>query len=222
MGLKSGFHVLIVDDNSPDGTGSLVDLAADDFPDRVHIIRRQGKMGLGTAYIAGFKWAIDKGYQLVCEMDADFSHDPRDLDRLFEACSENGTDVVIGSRYVKGGSLVNWPLDRKILSYGASVYVRLVTGMPIKDPTAGFICYRREVLENIDLDQARFVGYAFQIEMKYKSYLKGYYLRELPITFTDREKGVSKMNKTIVSEAIKGVIQLRLQSRKFKSEGSSK
>jgi len=172
---------------------------------------RTEKKGLGTAYIHGFRWALARDYQYIFEMDADFSHNPTDLLRLYEACHNNAADVAIGSRYVKGVNVVNWPLQRILLSYGASVYVRLITGMPVKDPTAGFVCYRRKVLENIGLDSVRFVGYAFQIEMKYRAYLRKFAIAEVPIIFTDRTKGKSKMNKSIIREAIFGVIRMRFE-----------
>ncbi|HMQ50401.1 MAG TPA: polyprenol monophosphomannose synthase [Saprospiraceae bacterium] len=210
--LSPSFHLLVVDDGSPDGTAQLVKALQQEFPDRLFLLERAGKLGLGTAYIAGFKWGLQQGYHYFFEMDADFSHDPKDLVRLREACAEGKADLSIGSRYVKGGKLANWPFDRILLSYGASLYVRLITWMPVKDPTAGFICYKREVLEMIDLDKIHFVGYAFQIEMKFAAYRLGFKLKEIPITFTDRIEGVSKMSKGIVQEAIKGVIQMRFRS----------
>ena len=204
------FHVLIVDDNSPDGTADIVKDLQTKFNGTLHILEREGKQGLGTAYIAGFKWALEREeYSIIYEMDADFSHDPKDLLRLRDVCNQPGVDIVVGSRYVRGGRLVNWPFDRKVLSMGASLYVRIITGMPVKDPTAGFISYTREALSSINLDEVKFVGYAFQIEMKYRGYLKGFVIREIPITFSERQKGNSKMNKSIISEAIKGVLQLR-------------
>lgn len=203
------FHVLIVDDGSPDGTGILVKEQMRNYPSKLHLIERRGKMGLGTAYIAGFKWALARDYDFICEMDADFSHDPQDLNRLQNACHKKNADVAIGSRYVKGGKSVNWTIDRRILSYGASLYVRAVTGMRIKDSTAGFICYRRRVLQDLNLDEIQFTGYAFQIEMKYAALKLGYKLIELPITFKDRVVGVSKMSKNIIQEAVWGVLQLR-------------
>lgn len=207
---NEGFHILIVDDNSPDGTAKKVQELQGEYPNRLFLEIRTEKKGLGTAYIHGFKWALARNYEYIFEMDADFSHNPADLLRLYEAC-ENGADVAIGSRYVKGVNVVNWPLARILLSYGASIYVRVITGMKIKDPTAGFVCYRRRVLEAIELDTVRFVGYAFQIEMKYRAYLKKFRIEEVPIIFTDRTKGKSKMNKSIIREAIFGVIAMRFK-----------
>lgn len=206
--LEVDFHVLIVDDDSPDGTADEVKNWQLKYPNKVHMLQRKGKLGLGTAYIAGFKFALDKGYEYIFEMDADFSHNPKDLLRLFKAC-QDGADISIGSRYVKGGGLENWPLDRKLLSYGASIYVRSITWMMIKDPTAGFVCYTNKVLSTFDLNKIRFIGYAFQIEMKYSAWKNGFKLVELPIIFKDRELGHSKMNSNIVSEAMKGVISMR-------------
>ena len=206
--LETNFHVLIVDDNSPDGTAEEVKNWQLKHPNKVYMLQRKGKLGLGTAYIAGFKFALDKGYEYIFEMDADFSHNPKDLLRLFKACQE-GADLSIGSRYVKGGGLENWPLDRKLLSLGASIYVRFITWMMIKDPTAGFVCYTNKVLSTFDLNKIRFIGYAFQIEMKYSAWKNGFKLVELPIIFKDRELGHSKMNSNIVSEAMKGVISMR-------------
>ncbi|MDG1101310.1 MAG: polyprenol monophosphomannose synthase [Saprospiraceae bacterium] len=206
--LETNFHVLIVDDNSPDGTAEEVKNWQLKHPNKVYMLQRKDKLGLGTAYIAGFKFALDKGYEYIFEMDADFSHNPKDLLRLFKACQE-GADLSIGSRYVKGGGLENWPLDRKLLSFGASIYVRFITWMMIKDPTAGFVCYTNKVLSTFDLNKIRFIGYAFQIEMKYSAWKNGFKLVELPIIFKDRELGHSKMNSNIVSEAMKGVISMR-------------
>ena len=206
--LETNFHVLIVDDNSPDGTAEEVKNWQLKHPTKVYMLQREGKLGLGTAYIAGFKFALEKGYEYIFEMDADFSHNPKDLLRLFKACQE-GADLSIGSRYVKGGGLENWPLDRKLLSLGASIYVRFITWMMIKDPTAGFVCYTNKVLSTFDLNKIRFIGYAFQIEMKYSAWKNGFKLVELPIIFKDRELGHSKMNSNIVSEAMKGVISMR-------------
>ena len=206
--LEVDFHVLIVDDDSPDGTADEVKNWQLKHPNKVHMLQRKGKLGLGTAYIAGFKFALDKGYEYIFEMDADFSHNPKDLLRLFKTC-QDGADISIGSRYVKGGGLENWPLDRKLLSYGASIYVRSITWMMIKDPTAGFVCYTNKVLSTFDLNKIRFIGYAFQIEMKYSAWKNGFKLVEVPITFKDRELGHSKMNSNIVSEAMKGVISMR-------------
>ncbi len=210
--LSDGFHVLIVDDGSPDGTASIVKEMMRSGANELFILERKGKLGLGTAYIAGFRWGLERQYDYLFEMDADFSHNPKDLLRLKSACVEKGADLAVGSRYVKGGKLENWPLDRILLSYGASLYVRLVTFMNVKDPTAGFICYSRKVLEAIDLDKIRFVGYAFQIEMKFAAHTLGFKISEVPITFADRVEGESKMNTSIVSEAIKGVLQMRWKS----------
>lgn len=210
MSLPNNFHVLVVDDNSPDGTASVVSELQQHYPQRLFLEVREGKNGLGTAYVHGFKWALARSYAYIVEMDADFSHNPQDLPRLLKAC-EGGVDVAIGSRYVTGVNVVNWPLNRVLLSYFASVYVRLITGMKIKDTTAGFVCYRRKVLESIDLNKIRFVGYAFQIEMKYRAYAKKFVIEEVPIIFTDRTKGESKMSKGIIREAILGVIVLRFK-----------
>ena len=204
------FHILIVDDNSPDGTADKVRELQNIYPNRLFLEVRTEKKGLGTAYIYGFQWALARDYEYIFEMDADFSHNPTDLLRLYEACQQ-GANVAIGSRYVKGVNVVNWPLQRILLSYGASIYVRVITGMKIKDPTAGFVCYHRRVLESIDLNTIRFVGYAFQIEMKYRAYLKKFKITEVPIIFTDRTKGKSKMNKSIIREAIFGVIGMRFK-----------
>ncbi|MEJ2584410.1 MAG: polyprenol monophosphomannose synthase [Robiginitalea sp.] len=209
--LPRTYHVLIVDDGSPDGTADRVRELQLEFPDSLHLEVRKGKTGLGTAYIHGFKWALKRPYEYIFEMDADFSHRPTDLPRLHRACLD-GADVAIGSRYKKGVNVVNWPLKRILLSYGASIYVKLVTGMKINDPTAGFICYNRRVLEAIDLDQVRFVGYAFQIEMKFRAYIKKFRLQEVSIIFTDREKGESKMSKTIIWEAVFGVVSMKIRS----------
>ncbi|MEM9143437.1 MAG: polyprenol monophosphomannose synthase, partial [Bacteroidota bacterium] len=209
--LNHNFHVLIVDDNSPDGTAAVVQEMQAAFPEKLFLEIRQEKSGLGTAYIHGFKWAISRAYEHIFEMDADFSHNPGDLLRLLRA-AKNGADVVVGSRYKRGVNVVNWPLYRVLLSYGASVYVKMVTGMRVHDPTAGFVCYKRHVLENIDLDSVRFVGYAFQIEMKFRAYLKKYRIEEVSIIFRDREKGKSKMSSSIISEAIFGVFMMKLRS----------
>lgn len=210
--LPHDFHILIVDDGSPDGTADLVREQQQQFPGRLHMVERSGKLGLGTAYIAGFRWGLERDYEYFFEMDADFSHNPQDLVRLYKACAEQGGDMSVGSRYVKGGKLENWPWDRILLSYGASLYVRVITFMPVKDPTAGFVCYTRRVLEAIDFDKIRFVGYAFQIEMKFATRQLGYKIVEVPITFTDRIEGVSKMSKGIVKEAVLGVMQMRWRS----------
>lgn len=211
--LHKNFHVLIVDDNSPDKTADKVEELQKEFEGRLFISVRKKKSGLGTAYVHGFKWALKHQYEFVFEMDADFSHNPKDLERLYEACHFNGADLAIGSRYVTGVNVVNWPLSRVLLSYFASVYVRMITGMKIMDATAGFICYRREVLEKINLDKIKFIGYAFQIEMKYRAYAKNFNIQEVPVIFTDRTKGQSKMSGSIIKEAIFGVISLRF--RKF-------
>nr|WP_299338599.1 polyprenol monophosphomannose synthase [Allomuricauda sp.] len=213
--LKKDFHILVVDDNSPDGTSDNVRELQIQFPDRLFLEVRKEKSGLGTAYIHGFKWALANGYDYIFEMDADFSHRPADLLRLHRACL-NEADVAVGSRYKKGVNVVNWPLFRILLSYGASFYVKLITGMKVHDPTAGFVCYRREVLESINLDNVRFIGYAFQIEMKFRAYLKGFNIEEVSIIFTDRINGKSKMNSSIVREAVFGVITMKLRSIFFK------
>ncbi|MFK8271550.1 polyprenol monophosphomannose synthase [Capnocytophaga stomatis] len=206
------FHILIVDDNSPDKTAEKVRELQQIFPEKLFLKVRTEKKGLGTAYIHGFKWALQYNYDYIFEMDADFSHNPADLLRLWKECTENGSNMAIGSRYVKGVNVVNWPLQRILLSYGASLYVRIITGMKIYDPTAGFICYSRKVIEAIELDKVEFVGYAFQIEMKYKAYLKRFKITEVPIIFTDRAKGKSKMNGSIIKEAIWGVIAMKLRN----------
>ena len=210
--LDMPFHILIVDDGSPDGTAQLVKNHQAYYPDMLHIVERKGKLGLGTAYIAGFRWGIERGYDYICEMDADFSHSPNDLPRLVRACTEGSANMSVGSRYVKGGDVKNWTWDRILLSYGASWYVRSVLWLPVADPTAGFVCYSREVLETIDLNKIRFIGYAFQIEMKFAAHTLGYKIAEVPIKFVDRVEGVSKMNMSIFSEAIKGVLQMRWSS----------
>ena len=212
LNLSIHTHLLIVDDNSPDGTGKRIKELQSAHQDKLHLLERSGKLGLGTAYIMGFKWAIEKGYLYICEMDADFSHNPDDLPRLFSACNHDKADVAIGSRYISGVNVVNWPMSRVLISYFASVYVRLITRMKVRDATAGFVCYRREVLEVIDLDRIKFKGYAFQIEMKFKAWKYGFNVVELPIIFTDRREGTSKMSGKIVSEAIFGVIRLKVGS----------
>jgi dolichol-phosphate mannosyltransferase len=209
MEYPQGFHILIVDDGSPDGTGQLVKDLQASYLDRLFIMERIGKQGLGTAYIAGFKWAIQRNYQYIFEMDADFSHPTDKLVDLFNACYIGGADVAVGSRYVRGGSVKNWPWNRIFISYGASVYTRLITFMPVKDCTAGFVCYKKEVLENISLDTIQFIGYAFQIEMKYRAWKQGYKIKEVPITFIDRLEGYSKMSKGIVKEAVFGVWKMK-------------
>ena len=210
--LDKAFHVLIIDDGSPDGTAAIVKDLQKVNKTSLHIIERTGKLGLGTAYIRGFQWGLKHGYNYIFEMDADFSHNPKDLIRLWEACSQPGIGMSVGSRYVKGGKLENWPWDRIFLSYGASIYVRMITWMPVKDPTAGFVCYRREALEMLDFDKIRFVGYAFQIEMKFATRTLGFKIKEIPITFTDRVLGVSKMNTSIISEAVFGVLNMKWRS----------
>lgn len=210
--LPHPFHVLIVDDGSPDGTATLIKEQQRVFPDKLFLIERKGKLGLGTAYIAGFRWGLAREYQYFFEMDADFSHPPADLVRLYEACAKQGADLAVGSRYVRGGKLENWPMDRILLSYGASLYVRVITGMPVKDPTAGFVCYRRRVLETMDLEAIRFIGYAFQIEMKFTARRLGFSIVEVPITFSDRIEGSSKMSKGIVKEAVLGVLKMKWRS----------
>ncbi len=211
INLDKGYHILIIDDGSPDGTAQLVKSLFSTFPGQLFLEERHGKQGLGTAYIHGFRWALEKGYRYIFEMDADFSHNPTDLERLYQACI-SGADVAVGSRYIKGGAVANWPANRILLSKGASLYTRIITWMPIKDPTAGFVCYRREVLENINLDNISFVGYAFQIEMKFAAWKLGFKVKEVPITFIDRQEGVSKMNKGIIKEGVWGVLELRWQS----------
>ncbi len=208
LSFETGYHILVIDDGSPDGTADIVRGIIATTPGRVFIECRAGKLGLGTAYIHGFKWALANGYDFIIEMDADFSHDPKDLDRLIAACTQ-GADVAVGSRYVKGGSTENWPLDRKIYSQGGSAYTRIITGMPVKDPTAGFVCYKREVLASIQLDNIKFIGYAFQIEMKFASWRLGFKIKEVPIKFVDRKIGVSKMTKGIIKEAIIGVLKMQ-------------
>ncbi|MCD7937680.1 MAG: polyprenol monophosphomannose synthase [Tannerellaceae bacterium] len=210
--LEKVFHILIVDDGSPDGTASIVKELQSEFPDRLFLIERSGKLGLGTAYICGFKWGLGQGYDFIFEMDADFSHNPADLPRLYEACTVEGADVAVGSRYCNGVNVVNWPLGRVLMSYFASVYVRMVTGMKVQDTTAGFKCYRRIVLETIELDRIRFKGYAFQIEMKFTAYKFGFRIIEVPIIFINRVLGVSKMNTSIFGEALFGVLYLKWKS----------
>ena len=210
--LEKVFHILIIEDGSPDGTANIVKTLQQEFPERLFMIERKGKLGLGTAYIAGFKWSLEHNYEYIFEMDADFSHNPADLPRLYKACAEEGADVSIGSRYVSGVNVVNWPMGRVLMSYFASKYVRFITGLPIHDTTAGFKCYRREVLQTIDLDGIRFKGYAFQIEMKFTAYKCGFKIVEVPVIFINRELGTSKMNSSIFGEAVFGVIKLKMHS----------
>ena len=212
FGMNHNFHVLVVDDSSPDGTAQIVKDLQANYPGQLFIEERKGKLGLGTAYIHGFKWALEKGYQFICEMDADFSHNPDDLERLYNACKNAGADVAVGSRYVSNGKVANWPWERVFLSKGASLYTRLITWMPVMDPTAGFVCYKREVLEAMNLDGISFIGYAFQIEMKFAAWKLHFKIKEVPITFVDRKFGQSKMNKSIVKEGIFGVLKLRWKS----------
>lgn len=209
MSLEGDFHVLIVDDGSPDGTADIVRSLQSEFPQSLHIVCRSGKLGLGTAYIFGFKWALERTYNYIFEMDADFSHNPEDLLRLYDACTNGGADLAVGSRYVKGGKLVNWPLDRKLISKGGALYTKLITWMPVNDPTAGFVCYKSKVLQKIPLDNVQFVGYAFQVEMKYRAWKLGFRIKEVPITFVDRTEGTSKMSSNIVKEAMLGVWKMR-------------
>ena len=213
MNLKENFHVLIIDDGSPDGTANIVRSLFTEYPGKLFLEERKGKLGLGTAYIHGFKWCLQKGYQYIFEMDADFSHNPKDLIRLHDACVK-GAGVSVGSRYVKGGAVENWPANRIALSRGASFYTQAITWMPVKDPTAGFVCYKREVLEKINLNKINFIGYAFQIEMKFTAWKLGFKVAEVPITFIDRKLGASKMNKGIIKEGILGVLQLKMMSMK--------
>lgn len=212
FGLEKEFHILIIEDGSPDGTAAIVKKLQEEFPERLFMVERKGKLGLGTAYIAGFKWALAHHYEYIFEMDADFSHNPQDLPRLYKACAEEGGDVAIGSRYVSGVNVVNWPMGRVLMSYFASKYVRFITGIPVHDTTAGFKCYRRCVLQTIDLDNIRFKGYAFQIEMKFTAYKCGFKIIEVPVIFINRELGTSKMNGSIFGEAVFGVIKLKLNS----------
>ena len=217
MGLEHGFHILVIDDGSPDGTADIVKrLKKEVFPERLFLLERSGKLGLGTAYLMGFKWALEHGYEYIFEMDADFSHNPDDLPRLYHACAVEGADLSIGSRYISGVNVVNWPIGRILMSYFASVYVRLITGMPVRDTTAGFVCYHRRVLETINLNTVRFKGYAFQIEMKYSAYKLGFKLKEVSVIFVNRVLGTSKMNTSIFGEALFGVIQLKIDAWKGK------
>ena len=217
MGLEHGFHILVIDDGSPDGTADIVKrLKKEVFPERLFLLERSGKLGLGTAYLMGFKWALEHGYEYIFEMDADFSHNPDDLPRLYHACAVEGADLSIGSRYISGVNVVNWPIGRILMSYFASVYVRVITGMPVRDTTAGFVCYHRRVLETINLNKVRFKGYAFQIEMKYSAYKLGFKLKEVSVIFINRVLGTSKMNSSIFGEALFGVLQLRIDAWKGK------
>ena len=212
--LEGEYHVIVIEDRSPDGTASIVKRLMEEFPQRLFIIERTGKLGLGTAYITGFKWAVDHGYDYIFEMDADFSHNPEDLPRLYEACAVGGADLAIGSRYCNGISVINWPIGRVIMSYYASVYVRTILGMRVYDTTAGFKCYKRKVLETIDLDNIRMKGYGFQIEMKYSTYRLGFKIQEVPIIFVDRKEGTSKMSSGIFGEAFWGVMLLKMRKIK--------
>ena len=221
FGLEKTFHILIIEDGSPDGTAAIVKELQKEFPERLFMIERKGKLGLGTAYICGFKWAVEHKYDYIFEMDADFSHNPNDLPRLYNACANEGNDVAIGSRYVSGVNVVNWPMGRVLMSYYASKYVRFITGIKVKDTTAGFKCYRREVLETIELDKVRFKGYAFQIEMKFTAHKCGFKIKEVPVIFVNRELGTSKMNSSIFGEAVFGVMRLRWDGwfRKYPKRG---
>ena len=210
--LNLGYHVLVIDDNSPDGTAHIVKDLFTRYPGQLFLEERKGKQGLGTAYIHGFRWAVSRKYDFIFEMDADFSHNPADLERLYEACKHDGADLSIGSRYVPGGKIENWPFDRHLYSKGGSLYTRLITWMPVKDPTAGFMCYTRKVLETINLDAIRFVGYAFQIEMKFAAWKLGFKIQEVPIVFVDRKVGVSKMSKGILKEGVLGVLKIQWNS----------
>jgi dolichol-phosphate mannosyltransferase len=210
--LHQQFHVLVIDDGSPDGTAQIVKNLFNSYPGQLFLEERKGKLGLGTAYIHGFKWCMARGYDYIFEMDADFSHNPKDLDRLYKACKEEGGDVSVGSRYVPGGKIENWPVDRHIYSRGGALYTKIITWMPVNDPTAGFVCYKRKVLESINLEKIRFVGYAFQIEMKFAAWKLGFKIKEVPIVFVDRKVGVSKMNKGILKEGILGVLEIQWQS----------
>ncbi len=212
--LPKVFHLLIVEDNSPDGTGAIIKSLMSEYEGKLFILERKGKLGLGTAYIDGFKWALSKGYEYIFEMDCDFSHNPDDLLRLYNACADGGADVAIGSRYIKGVNVVNWPMGRVLMSYGASMYVRFILGVPIQDTTAGFKCYKAVVLRSIDLDAVKFMGYAFQIEMKYTAWKLGFKIAEVPIIFTDRTEGTSKMSSHIFKEAFLGVMSLRFKKIK--------
>ncbi|MEN9458838.1 MAG: hypothetical protein RL135_1428 [Bacteroidota bacterium] len=210
--LNQGYHVLVIDDGSPDGTAAIVKQLIQVYPNQLFLEERKGKLGLGTAYIHGFKWCLSRAYQYIFEMDADFSHDPNDLERLYISCKTDGAQVSVGSRYVKGGQTENWPWDRQLYSRGGALYTKMLTWMPVQDPTAGFVCYKREVLEAINFDMISFVGYAFQIEMKFAAWKLGFVIKEVPIIFRDRKIGVSKMNKGIIKEGVLGVISIQWQS----------
>jgi len=212
MGLRGEFELLVIDDGSPDGTAQLVKAQQENFPTRLHLIERRGKLGLGTAYITGFEWALARDYDYIFEMDADFSHNPKDLIRLYQACAIDGYDLAIGSRYITGVNVVNWPMDRVLMSYCASIYVNRITGLPVKDATAGFKCYHRSVLESMRLKEIKFIGYAFQIEMKFTAWKLGFKIIEVPIIFTDRTKGTSKMSSSIFKEAVLGVLRMKIKS----------
>jgi dolichol-phosphate mannosyltransferase len=212
MGLEGEFELLVIDDGSPDGTAQLVKAQQENFPTRLHLIERSGKLGLGTAYIIGFEWALARDYDYIFEMDADFSHNPKDLIRLYQACAIDGYDLAIGSRYITGVNVVNWPMDRVLMSYCASIYVNRITGLPVKDATAGFKCYHRSVLESMRLKEIKFIGYAFQIEMKFTAWKLGFKIIEVPIIFTDRTKGTSKMSSSIFKEAVLGVLRMKIKS----------
>ena len=210
--LGKGYHVLVIDDGSPDGTAAIVRSMMATYPDQLFLEERKGKLGLGTAYIHGFKWSLAKGYAYIFEMDADFSHNPADLERLYHACKDEGADVAVGSRYVPGGKTENWPWDRQLYSRGGALYTKILTWMPVNDPTAGFLCYSRKVLEAINFDMIQFVGYAFQIAMKFAAWKLGFKIKEVPITFIDRKIGVSKMSKGIIKEGVLGVLQIQWKS----------
>ncbi len=210
--LQKDFHILIIEDNSPDGTAEIVRSLINNYPGQLFMEERKGKLGLGTAYIHGFKWGLKHGYEYIMEMDADFSHNPADLERLYDACKNGGADVSIGSRYVPGGKTENWPLDRQLYSKGGAFYTKIITWMPVNDPTAGFVCYKRKVLESLNFDRILFVGYAFQIEMKFAAWKLGFIIKEVPITFIDRKIGVSKMSKGIIKEGVLGVLSIQLKS----------
>jgi len=214
LALPHPFNILVIDDGSPDGTAAIVKAKHQAHQNRIFIEEREGKLGLGTAYIMGFKWAVEKGYDFILQMDADFSHNPKDLQRLYSACFHNDVDLAIGSRYVKHGKIKNWPVDRMLLSYFASLYVRMITWIPVKDTTAGFVCYRKKVLEQLNLDKIKFVGYAFQVEMKFAIWKSGFKITEVPITFIDRALGESKMSMNIFREALLGVFQMRTGYKK--------